>query len=74
MFMIFSQASCQSCMEEREVEIFRHCSARARLKLKHLDSLTIAEPVNVEKTGISKLMIGSKRVLGNITDRRSKLT
>lgn len=66
-----SAASCQSNMEEGEMETSRHflfyCPAFARLWLKNFSSLTIGEPENIAETDISQLkkcVIDSKRFVG----------
>ena len=55
---ILSDASCQNWMKEGKLETFRqfhrHCLAFARLRLKHLGSLTFGEPENKTETCISR--------------------
>ena len=65
---ILSDAGCQSCMEEGEVETSRqfplHYLAFVRLRLKHLDSLTFGKPEDIAETDISRLnkfVTGAKR-------------
>lgn len=67
---ILSDPNCQSCIEEGEVEIFRHCipslSSFTRLWLKHLDSPIFAEPGDIVGIDISGI--------GSTMDRLSQLS
>ena len=65
---ILPDGSCQSCMEEGEVETSRHfllhCPAFARLRLKHLGNHTFGGPEDLAETDIGRLnkfVIGTKR-------------
>ena len=56
---ILPDASCQSCMEEGEVETSRHLSPPlsgfARLRLKHLGNHTFSRPEDLAEIDIGRL-------------------